>query len=206
MGSLAKIDKSRLPARLVVTARAILNDTKIGDSVCVNGACLTCVGKGNNTIEFDLLEETLRKTNFIDIKPNEKVNLEMALRSDSRLGGHFVSGHVDGTGLIADRKIIKGDIRLGISADKEIMKYVVEKGSIAVDGVSLTISGVYNNSFVVYIIPHTAKATNLGIKIRGCKVNIETDILAKFVERFDQQKTQSKSNLTAEFLNEQGFI
>lgn len=161
-----------------LTIRAKL-PAKVGDSVAVNGVCLTVVANRAGKVRFDVLEETLRRTNFGALRAGSLVNMERPLRAAGRLDGHFVQGHVDGTGKV---RSWKGE-QLEIIAPVSLMKYVVEKGSIAIDGISLTVAAVGRNWFRVCIIPHTRQVTNLRARRVGEAVNLEIDILAKYVER-----------------------
>ena len=170
-------------ARLAVHARKIGSGAQIGDSVAVNGCCLTVTGEADGVLEFDLLAETLARTNLGRLEPGSPVNLERALAASSRLGGHFVQGHIDGTSEILSFAEIGADRRLEVSLAPEVARYVAFKGSVAIDGISLTVAEVHAASFVVWIIPHTAVVTNLGTRRVGDLVNLEVDLLAKYVER-----------------------
>ena len=158
-------------------------ELQIGDSLAVNGVCLTVIER-DGEVAFEVSPETIRNTNFGELKINSKVNLERPLRLSDRLGGHIVTGHVDGTGVIANKKQ-EGDYTLyAFEAPSCILKYIVKKGSVAVDGISLTVTGLNGNSFGVAIIPHTLNETNLGEKGIGSKVNLEVDIIGKYIEKF----------------------
>ncbi len=168
---------------LVIRASTVLEGLELGDSVSVNGACLTATGLGPGSFSVDVVPETLRRTNLGALSEGSPVNLERGVRAGARLDGHIVQGHVDGTGRIES---IRGDgdaMMVSIEADPSIVRYVVEKGFIAVDGVSLTIVGCDEERFSVTIIPHTRERTILGEREPGDEVNIEVDILAKYVER-----------------------
>ena len=165
---------------LSVQADKVLPDIKIGDSVAVNGACLTVVKIEDKVLSFDLLEETSRLTNLGKLKSNEKVNLERSLRIGDRLSGHFVTGHIDCLGAIREKTYVSGNLSFKIAIPQEFLKFIALKGSIAVDGISLTVSGKRSNTFSVYIIPHTLKNTTLNFKGPSDCVNIELDILAKY--------------------------
>ena len=178
-------------------------EVQMGDSVCVNGVCLT-VTTHNGDISFDVSPETLRSTNLGDLKISDKVNLERALRLSDRLGGHIVTGHVDGIGIIRDKKQIGEYTFYTFESPVEVLKYIVKKGSIAVDGISLTVVDVDNRSFSVAIIPHTLTATNIGAKSVGDKVNLEADIIGKYVEKF-LGRNDSDANMM-ELLKEKGFV
>jgi riboflavin synthase len=184
--------RTRRGIELTVQAAVCGRGLKTGDSVSVNGCCLTAVKlarKSRKTsIRFDLLEETWRLTNLQSVKPGSLVNLERALRADSRLGGHFVMGHVDSTGKIVRWERAGQDHVLEIAAPPEVMRYVVYKGSIAVDGISLTVAGVEKGSFTLWIIPHTYEATALRERAPGDALNLEVDLLGKYVEKFAGRK------------------
>jgi riboflavin synthase len=168
---------------LYIRAKSIVRGLRVGNSVAVNGTCLTVVAKRGGLLKFDVLNETLRRTNLGAVKHSTLVNLERPLRADGRLDGHFVQGHVDGTGIVRRWDRVGKDYVLEIRTARPLMKYVVEKGSIAVDGISLTVAAVGNDWFRVWIIPHTREVTNLCQRRAGDKVNLEADILAKYVER-----------------------
>jgi riboflavin synthase len=178
-------------------------EVRLGDSVSVNGVCLT-VTKHNGDISFDVSPETLRSTNLEKLKINDKINLERALRLSDRLGGHLVTGHVDGTGTIRDKKRAGEYTFYTFEAPADILRYIVKKGSVAIDGISLTVVDLDHRSFSVAIIPHTAAATNIGEKGIGDRVNLEADIIGKYVEKFLGRK-DADSNLM-ELLREKGFI
>jgi riboflavin synthase len=178
-------------------------DLQLGESVSVNGVCLTVI-KHKGEISFDVSPETLKSTNIGELKVGDKVNLERALKLSDRLGGHLVTGHVDGTGTIREKKLSGEYTFYTFDSSEEILKYIVQKGSIAVDGISLTVVGLDNRSFSVAIIPHTLTATNIGDKGIGDRVNLEVDIIGKYVEKFVSGK-ESVSGL-ANMLKEKGFI
>lgn len=204
LGTVEGIEKSKAPAVFTIRAKAILEGLKKGDSLSVNGVCLTVVGIEKDRFKADVIKETLERTNLERIKQGDKVNLEGALRPDGKISGHFVTGHVDGVGTIIKKSVEKNEILIEIGADKEILNGIVYKGSVAVDGISLTVAGIKPNSFLVYIIPHTAYVTTLGFKGVGEKVNLEVDILGKFVQKFLNQS--KPSNITEELLREKGLI
>jgi riboflavin synthase len=172
------------PGRLVVACGTVLGDTDVGSSIAVNGVCLTVVGRGSDLLSFDLSEETLRRTDLGRLSPGHHVNLERPVTLATRLGGHLVQGHVDGVGEVASVEPEPGGgARLSVSPPPELLRYVVEKGSIAVDGVSLTVAGLDDHAFSVALIPHTLAATTLGTVGVGDPVNLEVDLVAKYVER-----------------------
>ena len=154
---------------------------KKGDSVCVSGACLTVTKLSGGDADFEMVAETTRRTSLGDLKPGDKVNIERSLKVGDRLEGHFVLGHVDGTGIIDDVISLQSETRIWIKLDKALARSVVPKGSIAVDGVSLTLVDVEDDRVSISLIPHTLKATTLGQRSRGDRVNIEADILGKYV-------------------------
>ena len=196
-----------------IEANKIFDYLKLGDSVAVNGTCLTISSFSNKIFNADITTETLSRTNLGDLKSGFKVNLERALTLNGRLGGHIVSGHVDGVGIIKNISKDSEDIELVIECSANLMKYIIEKGSVAVDGISLTVAKVDNNknSFSVAIIPHTLKETVLYYKKAGDKVNIENDIIGKYVEKFltfnnyNNEKNNKNSNINMEFLIKNGF-
>ena len=175
--------------QLQIVAPRTAKKIRAGDSVAVNGCCLTLSAHRGNQLAFDLLEETLERTNLKMLKRDSSVNLERALRADGRLGGHFVQGHVDCTSRVISFAQIGGDHRLAVELPAEFARYIACKGSIAIDGISLTIAEVSPMSFVVWIIPHTKRHTNLRRAEAGTLVNLEFDILAKYVERMISART-----------------
>ena len=169
--------------QLQIVAPATAKQVRRGESIAVNGCCLTLTSRRNTCVTFDLLEETIARTNFSDLQQDSAVNLERALRADGRVGGHFVQGHVDCVTPILDFKTQGADFRLQVELPEQFQRYVVSKGSIAINGISLTVSEVLPTSFAVWIIPYTKRHTNLdGAKV-GDLVNLEFDILAKYVEK-----------------------
>lgn len=205
MGIVEKVIKGKL-MHLVIRAETVLRDTKIGDSINVNGVCLTVVNLDKRRVAFDVMGESQEKANFKLLIPGVGVNLERAMRTDGRLGGHIVSGHVDGVGII--RKKIKQDDEfwLEVEADRELISFLIVKGSIAVDGVSLTVVDVKKNYFTVALIPHTIKNTTLGFKQVKDKVNLEIDLLAKYVFRYFENQQGENSKFSKEYLKKMGFI
>jgi len=187
-GTVERIEAAVSGIRLAVHTKAYARGLKIGDSMAVNGCCLTVVKINRSRIgaiiEFDLLKETWSLTNFQFASIGSLVNLERPLRAGGRLDGHFVTGHIDGLGKVRQWKRSKQDWLLGIRADSKMMRYVVLKGSIAVDGISLTVASIQKNEFQVWIIPHTYEVTALRQREVGDHVNLEADILGKYVEKF----------------------
>lgn len=168
---------------LGIKGEKIIEDSKVGDSICVNGVCLTISNIKNGTLFFDVMAETLRVSTLSDLRIGKRINLERALKVDDRFGGHFVSGHIDGIGKIIQISPGQGSKEFKIATPPDFIQFIVPKGSIAVDGVSLTVVKVEINYFTVSLIPHTLKNSTLGIKRQGDKVNIELDILAKYVAK-----------------------
>lgn len=179
LGQVKKISRIGSNALLEIKADFVLKETKIGDSLSVNGACLTVIKKENGILSFEAINETLKVTNLGSLKIMDKVNLERSLRLGDRLSGHFVSGHIDCLGRIRKKGYRENNLSFEIAIPSEFLNYCLPKGSIAVDGISLTIADKKNSSFYVYIIPHTLKNTTLGFKGPSDQVNVEFDILAK---------------------------
>lgn len=186
--------------RIEISCEKILSDMKIGDSISTNGICLTVVNFGENFFAADVMPETLRKTSLAD----KNFNLERALKVGDRLGGHIVSGHIDGVGKI--KKIVaEGNaLLINVAAESSLLRQIAAKGSVALDGISLTVVDVGAKNFSVSMIPHTREVTNFKFKRVGSLVNIETDILAKYLERF--MELRIKSEITEDFLFENGFL
>jgi riboflavin synthase len=205
MGQITMIKKRSGGAFLTLHAGDLSLTAEIGDSISLNGVCLTVAGKVDKQLSFDLSDETLKSTNLGMLKTGDVVNLEPALRPDSKIGGHFVTGHVDAVGKIRSR-VNAGDMwKFEIEAPPQIMDSIVEKGSIAIDGISLTIVDILKNSFSLVIIPHTAKMTTLGFKGPGDTVNIEADILGKYVAKFLRKEPDTDSRFM-KTLTEGGFL
>jgi riboflavin synthase len=183
IGMVTSVSKSKSGAETAIRVRLgrLGRGLERGDSVCINGACLTATKLSKSEAEFEMVAETIRRTNLGQVEPGEMVNIERSLRVGDRLEGHFVLGHVDGTGVIDDIQKMSSETIIGIKLDKWLAKSLVPKGSIAVDGVSLTLVSVKGNHVSVSLIPHTLKVTTLGMKRKGDRVNIETDILGKYV-------------------------
>ncbi|EHY8551683.1 TPA: riboflavin synthase [Vibrio parahaemolyticus] len=184
-----------------------MSDVKLGDSIATNGVCLTVIDFGSNYYSADLSLETLKKTGFANYQVGEKVNLEKAMLPTTRFGGHIVSGHVDGVGEIVERNQVGRAIEFWVAMPAEISKYVAEKGSITVDGISLTVNDLRKNAFKLTIVPHTSEETTIDQFQVGCKVNLEVDVLARYMERLlqGQQEEQPESRITMDFLQQNGF-
>ncbi len=179
LGEVKRISKRGNITLFDIAAKKVSEDTNIGDSICVNGACLTVIKSESGVLSFQALPETLKITNLGLLKISDKVNLERSLKVGDRISGHFVTGHVDCIGIIRRKKYIGGNLCFEVAAPLNFLKYILPKGSIAVDGISLTAQDKKSNVFTIYIIPHTIKNTTLGLKGPSDKVNIEFDILAK---------------------------
>lgn len=206
-GTINRIDKGIQSSRIEIKARTVLEGTKIGDSIAINGVCLTVTSLGDHHFTADIMAETLAKTNLGQMNSGQPVNLERALRLSDRLGGHLVQGHVDGQGIIAEQKKMDIATILRIKAEQDLLAYIVKKGSIAIDGISLTVADLLADSFTVSLIPHTFANTTLGYKKPGDSVNLETDIIGRYVERLLGNNSQrEKSGMSKGFLAENGFI
>jgi riboflavin synthase len=188
IGTLQQIQKKENLFVFKVSASKIFSGIKLGDSIAVDGVCLTVTGCRGKTASFDLMKETLDKTNLGSKRVGDLVNLERALSSQSRIDGHFVTGHVDEVGIILNRIENKNYLELSIKSSKNLAAYLVPKGSICIDGVSLTVGKITRGAFSVYLIPFTRKITTLGNKNKGDHVNVESDILAKYVLRLVADK------------------
>ena len=187
LGEVTGLERRAQNARLAIKGRAILKDIAIGDSIAINGVCLTVTSIERDVVSFDVSGETLHSTNLGDLKRGDKVNLEPSLRPDSKMGGHFVTGHIDGIGRIRSRRLEGNAERIEIEAPADVLHYLVRKGSVTVDGISLTVVDVLKDAFSLVIIPHTASLTTIGFKKIGDTVNLEPDILAKYVAKFLQK-------------------
>jgi riboflavin synthase len=209
VGAVKSIVTGRGTWHLTVGCSVVLKDTKPADSVAVNGVCLTVVNVTRGGFSVDVIEQTFRTTNISKMRAGDNVNLERSLGVESRLGGHFVTGHVDGNGTVQSVLRSDGKTRLDIGIKPDIAKFIVPKGSVSVDGVSLTVIEPRDGKFSVFIVPYTGKMTTLGDATAGRMVNIETDILGKYVYRFlsgkGQPDNKMESNVNEEFLREHGF-
>jgi riboflavin synthase len=184
VGRVAALEPRGALTRLHVEAPGVVAGVRVGDSVAVNGACLTVTEVGGTRLCFEAVPETLERSSLGDLVEDSRVNLERALRADGRLDGHIVQGHVDGTGRVRRLERDGDDVRLFVECGPEVSEFLVEKGSVAVDGVSLTVVGVGDAAFDVALIPHTLEATTLGEKQPGDRVNLEADVLGKYVKRY----------------------
>jgi riboflavin synthase len=209
IGKISRIQPKGGDCRLSIdTGKLSLIDCALGDSIAVNGVCLTAVELGEHYFSADVSNETLSRTSLKSAKPGASVNLELALTPSTRLGGHIVSGHVDGIGKVLEKMPDGRSIRFKFKAPDNLAKYIAEKGSICIDGISLTVNSVDGATFSVNIVPHTLQETTLGQIKTGDEVNLEVDLLARYMERLMQGETaaQSQSTITEAFLHNAGFI
>lgn len=205
-GIVSAVKKGAKQSKLIVCADNIFSDLKIGDSVAVNGVCLTAAEISDKTFTADVMNETFSRSNLSLLRQGSRVNLERAMPSNGRFGGHIVSGHVDGTGTVTDITEDGNAVWYTVSAESSVMRYIVEKGSVTIDGISLTVARTTDKTFSVSIIPHTAKETTLSDKKCGDKVNLENDIIAKYTEKLlGIEKTSVKGGITREFLSKHGY-
>lgn len=209
IGIISSMKNGIKSSKLTITCNEVLEETKIGDSICTNGVCLTVTNISKNTFEADVMAETIRKSNFGTLNIGSKVNLERALSLNTRLGGHLVSGHIDGIGHITSIKEEDNALWISIKASKDILKYIIYKGSIAIDGISLTVAYVDEDIFKVSIIPHTLQKTILLSKSVGDSVNLECDVIGKYVEKLlgiNNINKKENSCISENFLKENGFL
>ena len=205
VGHIRRLTQIANGARLAIEAQTVLAGAKLGDSIAVNGVCLTLVEQGPDWFAADLSAETLKRTSLQQTRTGTRVNLERALLPTTRLGGHIMQGHVDGTGRLLEAQPSGEGWTVRIGFPIELARYIVEKGSIAVDGISLTVAALGDDWFEIAVIPHTWKMTNLSTLERGALVNLEMDILAKYVERMLQIPAKGQSALTLDHLREMGY-
>ncbi|MGN0681882.1 MAG: riboflavin synthase [Candidatus Fimisoma sp.] len=206
IGLVENIKKGPASASVTINAPAVTAGTKTGDSIAVNGICLTVTSLAGSTFTADIMHESLNRSSLSDLRRGSRVNLERAMAADGRFGGHIVSGHVDGTGIISAIREDDNAVWYTVRTSPAIMRYIVEKGSVTIDGVSLTVAAVTEDSFSVSVIPHTRQVTIMGDLRAGDKVNLENDIIGKYVEKFlKPEETSVKSNITREFLTRCGF-
>ena len=205
IGRIKAISRGANSAVLTVEAARVLEDVHLGDSIAVNGVCLTCTSFTKTEFTADVMHETLNRSSLGALRIGSAVNLERAMAADGRFGGHIVAGHIDGTGRITDIRRDDNAIWYTIDAPDEIMRYIIEKGSIAIDGISLTVADVGKSDFKVSIIPHTAAETTLSLRRPGDIVNLENDCIGKYVEKLLQPYDKKESGITYEFLAKHGF-
>lgn len=207
VGEIENIHYGNISCVLTIKCRAVLENTKIGDSIAVNGVCLTVTSMGSGYYTADVMAETLKRSSLGQLSHGAKVNLERAMPADGRFGGHIVSGHIDGTGKICDIEKEDNAVWYTVSAEGSILRYIVEKGSIAIDGISLTVAYVDDKCFKVSTIPHTRDVTSLSERKCGDIVNLECDVIGKYVEKMLQPSDSNnrESRITEEFLKKYGF-
>lgn len=207
IGTVRRIQKGRYSAVLTIQASKVLEQTKIGDSIAVNGICLTVTELSEGYFQADVMHETLNRSSLSQITSGSHVNLERAMPADGRFGGHIVAGHVDGVGKILSTRRDDTAVWYTIEAEPTVIRYIVEKGSVTVDGISLTVAQVWENRFSVSVIPHTQEHTVLKERTEGDFVNLETDIIGKYVEKLLQpaKEPRQESKITKEFLAKYGY-
>lgn len=207
VGTVENLVQQGNSGKLSIQARTVLEGTKLGDSIAVNGVCLTVTALTGKGFEADVMAETLRRSSLGSLQKGSRVNLERAMAADGRFGGHIVSGHIDGTGKIVQVKPESNAVWYVLEAPEAILQGIVEKGSIAIDGISLTVAWVTDTQFAVSIIPHTGSHTILSEKEKGHVVNLENDMIGKYVKKFLQLDSQKKeSAIDMDFLGEYGFL
>lgn len=206
VGTVSRVQHSGNSSFIEIQAKKVLEDVHLGDSIAVNGVCLTVTHFGGGVFRADVMNETLNRSSLGSLTNGSPVNLERAMAANGRFGGHIVSGHIDGTGIITDIKNDGIAVWYTVSAAPELLRYIVEKGSIAIDGISLTVAKVTDTSFSVSIIPHTAAQTILSTKKTGDTVNLENDIIAKYAEKLMKPaETPKTGGITMDFLAKNGF-
>ena len=211
IGTVEEVKRGAHSAVLKIRASKVLEDVHPGDSIAVNGVCLTVTSFGGNVFSADVMHETLERSSLAGMTRGRRVNLERAMAADGRFGGHIVAGHVDGTGKIVGIRRDDTAVWFTIQASPEVLRYIVEKGSITVDGISLTVAAVGKTDFSVSTIPHTLAVTTLGEKKTGDIVNLENDIVGKYIEKFVREPLEvsssdsAKSVITREYLSKYGF-
>lgn len=204
IGTVRRIEHGAKGARLTIQAKTVLEDTRIGDSIATNGVCLTVVSMTGDSFSADVMAESLRRSSLGTLQGGSPVNLERAMAANGRFGGHIVSGHIDGTGTIASQKREDNAVWVKIKTPAPLLRYIVEKGSIAIDGVSLTVAAVTDTDFSVSIIPHTGAQTILLGKKPGDPVNLESDVIGKYVEKLTAP--HKTGGISTNFLAENGFL
>ena len=211
IGTIRTINRGAASAVLTIAAETVLEDVHLGDSIAVNGVCLTVTSFSKKQFTADVMHETLNRSSLGTLRPGSHVNLERAMKADGRFGGHIVSGHIDGTGTITDIKKDDNAIWYTIKTPTELMRFIIEKGSITIDGISLTVAKVTAQDFSVSIIPHTAAQTTLSQRKVGDIVNLENDVIGKYVEKLLRPaeaptKPETKdTSITMDFLEKYGF-
>jgi len=203
LGTVKSIQQSKHAMEICIAASNILEDIKLGDSIAVNGVCLTVTSFTTSDFIADVMPETIKSTSLNLLTNGSKVNLERAMQANGRFGGHFVSGHVDGTAIILRKRPLANAVYIDLQMSEELLEHCIEKGSITIDGTSLTIFKIDNHVLTISLIPHTYSETVLGIKKVGDIVNIETDMLGKYIAKY--MKQQQKSSISLDFLKQAGF-
>ena len=205
LGTVSSIRRQGDTFALTIAANRVLDGTRVGDSICTDGICLTVTRAGDDFFSVDAMPETVNRGTLRELKPGSFVNLERAMRLADRLGGHLLSGHIDGTGRLIERRKDGNAQIFRFSCDAELERFIVEKGSIAIDGISLTVIDTGSGSFSVGVIPHTLENTTLLTKKIGSRVNIECDLIAKYVDKL-VQKSGTRSGISLEKLGAEGFL
>ncbi|WP_160719046.1 riboflavin synthase [Bacillus sp. USDA818B3_A] len=210
IGKVAKIQRTANSYVLTIEAEKILQDVQLGDSIAVNGVCLTVTSFSGKQFSVDVMPETVKATSLNNVQTGSKVNLERAMAAGGRFGGHFVSGHIDGTGTITRKQAFENAVYYEIAADPELLRYIIVRGSVAVDGTSLTVFEVSETSFTLSLIPHTLSETVIGLKGSGDIVNLECDMIGKYVSHFiknlgNEPQQKKNSGITQSFLEDNGF-
>lgn len=206
LGTVKQVVSGSAWGQIEIAGREVLEGTKLGDSIAVNGVCLTVTNLRSGSFTADVMAETMRRSNLGSLKKGDQVNLERAMAADGRFGGHMVSGHIDGTGVISQMKQEGNAVWVTVDTSEELMRLIVEKGSIAIDGISLTVAKEMPGAFQVSIIPHTGEETTLLKKKPGAVVNLENDMIGKYVEKLMRKESEGGgSSLTLDFLKQHGF-
>ena len=198
LAQVKKIKTKKQGIRYTISANTVLDDLEIGDSICINGVCLTVTEQQKDMFSLDIIEETLDKSNLGELKENDYVNLERAMKVSDRFGGHIVQGHVETQGVILEKQIEDDEARISVCLDPEWMRYCIPKGSITLDGVALTIASINKNIIEIALIPHTLENTTLGLKDKSDTLNVETDIIGKYINRlltFDGDNIELDKNI-----------
>ena len=198
LAQVKKIKTKKQGIRYTISANTVLDDLEIGDSICINGVCLTVTEQQKDMFSLDIIEETLDKSNLGELKENDYVNLERAMKASDRFGGHIVQGHVETQGVILEKQIEDDEARISVCLDPEWMRYCIPKGSITLDGVALTIASINKNIIEIALIPHTLENTTLGLKDKSDTLNVETDIIGKYIDRlltFDGDNIELDKNI-----------
>ena len=206
LGTIANMQQTGEAMKLTILAKTILEDVNLGDSIAVNGICLTVTSYTTHSFTVDVMPETMYATSLQSLTRGSKVNLERAMSVNGRFGGHFVTGHIDGIGTIIDKKRSYNAVYYKIQLPNELLRYCLQKGSVAIDGTSLTIFGVDESSITISLIPHTLNQSVIGTKTAGDIVNIECDMIGKYIERFITKPTSKKSSISENFLQDNGFL